>query len=65
MEISTTIAKIERVSVTNPLTEEGRMEALNYVWNNGYKVITSGPKHVGPGEYSLDTFEVIAEKEIT
>ena len=64
MEISTSIVKIERISVTCPLTEQGRMEALNYVWNQGYRVITSGPKRLGPGEYSLELFEAIAEKEI-
>lgn len=64
MEISTSIVKVARISVTCPLTEQDRLEALNYIWNAGYRVITSGPKRIGPGEYSLDTFEVIAEKEI-
>jgi hypothetical protein len=65
MNITVTTVKIERITITCPLTEIDRLEALNHAWNNGYKVVASGPKRLGTGEFSLNTFELTAEKEIT
>ena len=62
MEITST--PILRISITCPMTEADRREALDFAYENGYRVILSGPKSNGDLTVDHKTFHLVAEKEV-
>lgn len=54
--------RIRRVRITAPISE--RTEVLDYLYRNGYKLRTSGPKPLGAGRADITMLVVVAEKEV-
>ena len=52
---------IERVTITGP--KEERKEAYDYIENNNFWIIRSGPKKISPGRADLGTFKIVAERK--
>lgn len=60
MDIQTT--KMERITITCDM--DNRQDALDYAYNNGYRVSRSGPQ--SKGDYTVDhqVFQLVADKEL-
>lgn len=61
-DMDITVTKRERIEISCSMDK--RQEALDYAYNNGYKISRSGPK--SNGDYTVDhlVFHLVAEKEI-
>ena len=52
---------IDRLTIISSADEKG--EALNYWFDNGYRIIRSGPKQVNISKVDPSKFHIVAEKE--
>lgn len=60
MDIQKTM--IERITITCP--DKQRRKAMDYVYDNGYFVRSSGPKPTGACTVDHTQFQIVAEKEV-
>jgi hypothetical protein len=55
---------VEQVTVECPMKDKSK--ALNWVYDNGYKTIYTGPKPTprGPTSLSQKTYQIVAAKDV-
>lgn len=54
---------IERLTVTGKYDEAER--AVNWCYDNGYRIIRNGPVRISAVEVDVERFKIVAEREVS
>jgi len=53
---------LERITIIGP--KEEREKALDYCYDNGFRVTWLGPKRIGKRKLDFSKFRIVAEREV-
>ena len=56
------LRNFEQAKIHGPAA--ARQKAFDWLYKNGFKVRSSGPRYIGKGRFDCDQFSITAEKRI-